>query len=932
MKAVKKVLAVVVGLCMMICICPWTTATVFADSYFSGKGTAESPYLISSKDDLLKLSELINSDSTAADYNSKYYKQTADIDLENENFVPIGTYTGNNKGTGFAGVYDGNYCEISNLYIKRKKNGEDKTINYTGVFGWSYEGKIKNLSVRGNIDSSDSSYVGGIVGELGIKGEIKNCSFIGSINGNNKLGGITGSIWQEGTIECCYFNGTISSSNHEANIGGVVGSATAGYDDAVKIVNIKKCYAAGIINADEMAHTGGIAGSIKTNNDESSVTFADNYYLSSMTNGAVDKDNNKNCTKFSEKALKGCADVLEHPFTDNNRTDGFNDGYPIFEWQAEPYRFNGTGTDSDPYVISSKEEIIAMRDMVNSAFFNGKYGSASYILTSDIDLANEVWTPIGTCNDDGNGFQPVFSGKFDGNMHTISNLTFNESLPYSGLFGKLGNTSKSGRINSINVTGKVNSSSDYVGGICGEIAYGSSITDSAFIGTVKGANYVGGIAGNCRSSGIILNCYTNGSITAASCAGGILGSVLKDGDNRYNVTVKNCYHTGDVSAENSAQIIGLSELNGNKDTTIEILNCYYLKGFEAVNGECTTSDVNPTPANLLKHIAEDLGSAFSANEDTKFNSGYPVLAWQVESKTIGDINNDGRISIADAVLLQNHLLNRAPLTVNRAYAADIDQDGIIDVFDMVLMRKLLISQPNEYTEWSTDVPPADALDVESRVEYRYAQKSYKTSETQLSSPWVLEDTKTEYGEWGNWSDYSETKVEAADNRKVETKTEQRQSLSGYNMFEYCTRDPHSYDRWYRNYSIADSLGAYGADTQYGENSSFLWGTGFVASQSELDSATRIAPGTWFTGTQRGINKGDVDGYHIASHPDVLWFKGDAVYSNYDVTLYRYCERTKKNIYTYSQTGKYSEWSVTPVDASDDVVVEIRTVYRYISTN
>lgn len=922
MKAVKKALAVVIGFCIMICICPWTTAMVFADSHFSGKGTEDSPYLISTKLDLLWLSELINDPDTVSEYNGKYYKQTNDIDLGNEPFTPIGDYRNESTKSAFSGIYDGCYFTITGLYVTKQPNR-------AGLFSL-LTGTVKNLSVYGNIES-DGNEMGGIAGNTH-SGTILNCSFNGTIKGKAKnIGGIVGSVWREANIENCYFNGTIKSNNSEAKVGGISGDVTAGYDVNIQHVYIENCYATGTIIADDNANLGGITGNYSFSNDDSTITFKNNYYLSIMTTGAVNGKNEKGCTKFAEKALKACSENLGSPFTDNNRTDGFNDGYPIFEWQAEPYRFNGTGTDSDPYVISSKEELIAMRDMVNSAFFNGKYGSASYILTSDIDLANEVWTPIGTGNDDSNGFQPVFCGRFDGNMHTISNLTVNESSPYSGLFGKLGTTSKPGRINSINITGKVNSSSDYVGGICGEISYGSSITDSAFAGTVTGIKYVGGVAGACQYSGTISNCYTNGKITAESCAGGLLGVSLKAGDDGYNVTVKNCYHIGDVSAENSAHVIGFSEINGNKSTTVEILNCYYLKDCKAVNGECTTLDVNPTPANLLKYVAEDLGSAFSTNTDNNFNNGYPVLAWQVESKTIGDVNNDGKISIVDAVLLQNHLLNRVPLTVNRTHAADINQDGTIDVFDMILMKKLLLSQPHEYTEWSTDVPPSDAVDVESRVEYRYASKTYKTSETQLSSPWILEDTKTEYGEWGNWSDYSETKVEESDNRKVETTIEQRQSLSGYNMFEYCTRDPYSYDRWYRNYSIAGSLGAYGADTQYGEHSSFLWGTGFVASQSELDSATRIAPGTWFTGTQGGINKGDVDGYYIASHPDVLWFKGDAVYNNYDETLYRYCDRTKKTIYTYYQLSDYSKWSTTSVESSNDVIVETRTVYRYIPT-
>ena len=934
MKTMKKMLSAMIGLCMITSVCPWTIPQAYAAASFEGAGTAESPYLISSKEDLLKLSDLINSDETAADYNKKYYKQTSDIDLENENFVPIGTYTGNNKGTGFAGVYDGNYCEISGLYIKRVKNGENKTRNYTGVFGWSYEGKIRNLSVSGNIDSSDSTCVGGIVGELGYNGEIANCSFIGNIKGDNLIGGITGNIWQEGKVECCYFNGTLDTSNSEANIGGIVGSASAGYEDSVKNINISNCYAAGNINADEKAHIGGVLGSFKENNDDSKVNLADNYYLSSMAIGAVDNDNNKNCTKFAEKALKSCADTLGRPFTDNNRTDGFNDCYPVFEWQAEPYRFSGSGTASDPYVISDKEDLSAMRDMVNSAFFNNKYGSASYLLTADIDLENEAWTPIGTFNDDGNGFKPIFIGDFNGNMHTISNLTVNESYPYAGLFGRIGSSSKAGSITALNVIGNVSSTSDYVGGICGEIGRGSTITNSDFIGNVTGSTYVGSIAGKCIYSGEISDCYSNGTVTAKSCAGGILGAALKPGEDRYNIIVKNCYHIGEVKADkNAAHIIGASELNGNKSTTVEIINCYYLKGNEAVNGEYTKADTNPIAANLLKHIAEDLGSAFSNNTDENINNGYPVLSWQAESKTIGDINNDGKIGIADAVVLQRHLLGKSPLHANKFYAADINQDKTVDVFDMISMRKLLIQQYKDYTEWSTETPPENAIGVESRVEYRYAKKTYKTSETKLEAPWVLEDTKTEYGDWGKWSDFSETKVDATDNRKVETKTESRKRLDGYKMFYYCTRANDTKTRWYREYSIADNMGAYGADSGYGEHSSFLYGENMIASEAELNAAIQIAPQEWFRGSANdGINMGNVNGYYLAKDPSHMWYKGDAVRSNYDVTLYRYCERTQKNIYTYSQAGKYSEWSATPTTASEETVVETRTVYRYIPAN
>lgn len=61
-----------------------------------------------------------------------------------------------------------------------------------------------------------------------------------------------------------------------------------------------------------------------------------------------------------------------------------------------------------------------------------------------------------------------------------------------------------------------------------------------------------------------------------------------------------------------------------------------------------------------------------------------------DNSIIGDINIDGLVNGADAVLLQNYLLARVKFTEDQFYAGDINQDGALDVFDMVFLRQLLI--------------------------------------------------------------------------------------------------------------------------------------------------------------------------------------------------------------------------------------------------
>lgn len=62
-----------------------------------------------------------------------------------------------------------------------------------------------------------------------------------------------------------------------------------------------------------------------------------------------------------------------------------------------------------------------------------------------------------------------------------------------------------------------------------------------------------------------------------------------------------------------------------------------------------------------------------------------------ESQNIkGDLNLDGQVKIADALLLQRYLLGDASLTEAQYNNADINDDADVDSFDMVFMKKMLI--------------------------------------------------------------------------------------------------------------------------------------------------------------------------------------------------------------------------------------------------
>lgn len=60
--------------------------------------------------------------------------------------------------------------------------------------------------------------------------------------------------------------------------------------------------------------------------------------------------------------------------------------------------------------------------------------------------------------------------------------------------------------------------------------------------------------------------------------------------------------------------------------------------------------------------------------------------------SMGDINKDGKVSIADMVVLNRYVLGNDTMNNDNYIFSDLDFDGIIDSFDLICMRKILLKQ------------------------------------------------------------------------------------------------------------------------------------------------------------------------------------------------------------------------------------------------
>ena len=192
----------------------------------------------------------------------------------------------------------------------------------------------------------------------------------------------------------------------------------------------------------------------------------------------------------------------------------------------------GTGTENDPYQISTAAQLAYFAKTVNSGkWYDGEY----IILKNNINLNNQEWTPIGTDSH-------PFRGNFDGGNHTVTGMKIsNSSADYVGLFGECTRHTINSAIKNITVKDSDIHGKRHVGAIVG-YAKEINIENCRSIGnTINGKTNVGGICGyfGGNPGGKVSQCYNSSKVTGNDSAGGIAGM----GD---RCTAENCLNTGEI--------------------------------------------------------------------------------------------------------------------------------------------------------------------------------------------------------------------------------------------------------------------------------------------------------------------------------------------------------------------------------------------------
>lgn len=231
----------------------------------------------------------------------------------------------------------------------------------------------------------------------------------------------------------------------------------------------------------------------------------------------------------------------------------------------------GTGTEDDPYLISTKYHLDNVRN----------YLSSNFKMINDIEFTETDFSEDGDFYNYGVCFKPIgdlknaFTGNFNGNNFKIKNLQIHKkNSDYVGLFGYI----SEGNICNLHLENATVEGNNYVSGVCGYNYY-SDITNIHLINAnVKGNDYVGGICGYLDSymrafasaAGVVQidYCYTSGSIIGCDNVGGICGYMAGSSyiyyssynvtriDKFKNISIKNCLNEMFVSG--TSNIGGIS--------------------------------------------------------------------------------------------------------------------------------------------------------------------------------------------------------------------------------------------------------------------------------------------------------------------------------------------------------------------------------------
>lgn len=355
---------------------------------------------------------------------SKNYILMSDIDLDGEEWNPLGSYE-----TPFTGNFYGNGYSILNMTIT-------KSINYIGLFA-NFSGEISNLELKNiniNIQTSLSGIfnIGGIAGVYSGKDHyFKNIIVSGNINVNSRgssksnIGGFVGTqsggLWGSLSLEVIdshsYVDIETSISNGQTNVGGFFGLLGQTFLTFIDSSNNGNLFTNG--------HTGGFVGEGKSASIQVSRSVNNGNITFFKTNNIYDR--------YSIGGFVG-----KNDYSASSYTDSYNNGDIL---NSESYNTNSGGFVGQVFGGTYSFDKISNNGNVNGVFSGGIIGMQDYYSIVNIIKVTNNASIYGICSGGLIGFTDIIKQL---NISISQNNSFINGERAGGIIGATSRSSSWG--------------------------------------------------------------------------------------------------------------------------------------------------------------------------------------------------------------------------------------------------------------------------------------------------------------------------------------------------------------------------------------------------------------------------------------------------------------------------------------------------------
>lgn len=518
---------------------------------------------IYSPEDLAALAENCRLDIYSQDL-TVYLMQ--DIDLSGVTFecIPI-----------FSGKFCGNKHTISGLNIHSDGSAQ-------GFFRYLTKSAIvKDLTLRAEITPGGSrSIIGGIAGEN--SGLIQNCTFIGSVSGNDNVGSMAGINTVTGIIEDCRTEGTLTGDHF---VGGIVGTNYG---------VIRRCENYTLINATPQENSVALSDITLDNitTTETTNTVTDIGGIAGLSTGVI-----RNCINYGNVGYKhigynigGIAGTQSGHIADCSNYGAIEGRKEVggIVGQMEPTTYIEYSTDLFQILKGQLNEMSELVSDVSSNVQGNASGVGVHIGTLQ-GQTTTAWEAIDALIPKEEGEMPdqdaimaafsTVSSTMSKMPQTINNIGYALQSTISGLTRDLRLVSD--QINKMGET--IDSAAETVGGTLTDISdldtpesFSGKVQGCFNYGSVQGDMNIGGIAGaisiendldfledwsqqgetslnfDSKLRAVVTQCENHGAVTGKTQnIGGITGWQTLG-------LVKGCINTGDISASTADYVGGIS--------------------------------------------------------------------------------------------------------------------------------------------------------------------------------------------------------------------------------------------------------------------------------------------------------------------------------------------------------------------------------------